>query len=187
MGFFDFFKRKRGRELWLRPNYRDLPQAEWTDDEYNHWFLHLPEEDAWAEWDAWSRETRPHPNVKFIRKSCLEMALEAARGTDAEDAPAEFACLLSVVDDTIEELVLLPGTIAGDEHAIFDLTMAPPDKNVRGSLHSHPDTHPYPSDADLELFGDNGEIHLILCRPYGLENWRAYDHKGIPTSLEIRP
>ncbi|MGB1697029.1 MAG: Mov34/MPN/PAD-1 family protein [Thermoplasmatota archaeon] len=187
MGLFDWFRKPKGRELWLRPNYTELPQETWTDDEYDHWFLQLPEEDAWAEWDAWSKETRPHPNVKHIRKACLEMALEAARGTDSLDDPREFACLLDVRGDTIEELVLLPGTIAGDEHAIFDTSMAPADKSVRGSLHSHPDEHPYPSDADLELFAVEGEIHLILCRPYGPNDWRAYDQRGIPTHLDVVP
>jgi proteasome lid subunit RPN8/RPN11 len=185
MGFFDWFKRPRGRELWLRPNYQELPQKEWTEDEYDHWFLELPEEDAWAEWDVWSKETRPHAKVKFLRQSCLEMALEAAKKTDSLDDPREFACLLDVQGETIEELVLLPGTVAGDEHAIFDMYMAPPDKNIRGSLHSHPDEHPFPSDADLDMFDSQGEIHMILCRPYGLDNWRAYDRRGVPTSLEV--
>lgn len=185
MGILDRF-RPRGRGRWIRAGYRDLPMEEWTDDEYDHWFASIPEEEAWAEWDAWSRETEPHPNgIRYLRRATLDLAREAARDIDSEDDPREFACLLDVRGDTIEELVLLPGTVAGDEHAIFNLWMQPVDKTVRGSLHSHPDTHPYPSDADFELFAHQGEVHLILCRPYGPDDWRAYDFRGVPVRIEV--
>lgn len=203
MGWFDRFRRPRGRAYVVREGFESLPMEEWTDDEYDHWFRHLPEEDAWAEWDHWSRQTRDHPTgIRYLRRACLDMAREAARETDEEaikeamargrglredggEPGAEFACLLRVNGDTIEELVLLPGTVAGDEHAIFDSTMAGVDKAVRGSLHSHPDAHPYPSDADLEMFAQQGEVHLILCRPYGPDDWRAYDFAGHPVALEV--
>ncbi len=203
MGLRDWFKRGKGREYFVREGFESLPMEEWTDDEYDHWFRNLPHEEAWAEWDAWSRKTRPHPNgIRRIRQSCLDMAREAARETDGQamnealargavrdddggTPGAEFASLLRVEGDTVTELVLLPGTVSGDEHAIFDMWMAPLDKDVRGSLHSHPDEHPYPSDADFELFEKHGEIHLILCRPYGPADWRAYDFTGHPVELEV--
>lgn len=183
MGWLDRFR--RGRSYVVRENFQTLPQDQWTDDEYDHWFRNIPEAEAWAEWEAWSRQTIPHPaGIKFLRRGCLDMAREAARETDS-DAPREFACLLRVEGETVEELVLIPGTVSGDEHAIFDMWMAPLDKAVKGSLHSHPDEHPYPSDADLELFEKHGEIHLILCRPYGPGDWRAYDFLGRPVALDV--
>ncbi len=181
MGFFDFLRRKRGRELWLRENYRELPVTEWTDDEYDHFMATCSDEEYWAEWDHWSRQTSEHPRVKKIRRSCLALGNEAAR----HSYPQEFACLMRVEGDTITELVLLPGTIQGDEHAIIGLWNQPVDREVRGSLHSHPDDHPYPSDADFELFSAHGEIHLILSEPYDESSWRAYNHDGRPVTLEI--
>lgn len=198
MGLF----RKKGTWRTVRADYASRPRNEWTDDEEAHWWATCSEAEYWAEWEAWSRETVPHPRVHAIRRSCLDMALEAARETDGQavaraaqegrlarsdgGAPgAEFACLLRIQDGVITEPVLLPGTVSGDEHAIFDLWMMPHDPEVRGSLHSHPDEHPYPSDDDLDLFGHQGEIHLILCRPYGPDDWRAYDHTGQPIALEV--
>lgn len=187
MGWRDWFKRRpRGREMWIRPDYQDLPQHEWTDDEYDHWFAHLPEDEAWQQWDRWSRETHPHPNgIAKIKRGCLRICRESARDGDTPGAPLEFACLLRVEGDTITEPVLIAGTVQGDEHAIFDFWNQPLDRDVRGSLHSHPDEHPYPSDADFELFAAHGEVHIILCRPYGPDDWRAYDFRGIPVSLEV--
>lgn len=193
------FSRKKGTWRTIRQDYQRLPRDQWTDDEEAHWWQHCSEEEYWAEWEAWSRETAPHPNVDAIQRTALDMAREAARETDAAaiaDAGgalrddggqdgAEFACLLRVENRTITELVLLPGTVAGDEHAIFDFMMQPQDKHIRGTLHSHPDEHPYPSDADLELFAAHGEVHLILCRPYGPDDWRAYDHQGRPVALQV--
>lgn len=194
------FGRKKGRWREIREDYQKLPRGEWTEDEESHWWATCPEPEYWAMWEAWSRETYEHPRIKKIKVDCLDMALRAAAETDARatadavdqgpredggERGAEFACLLDVRGDTVTELVLLPGTVSGDEHAIFDLWMQPVDKTVRGSLHSHPDEHPYPSDADFELFAYQGEIHLILCRPYGPDDWRAYMHDGTPCHLDV--
>lgn len=200
MGLRDWLGLRRRRSYFVRENFQDLPQEEWTDDEYDHWFRQLSDDDAWAEWERWSRNTRPHPNgITKIRRSCLTMALESARETDAHaihdaggavrddggEVGAEFAAMLKVEGDTVTELVLLPGTVAGDEHAIFHSWMAPVDESIKGTLHSHPDEHPYPSDADLELFEKEGLVHLILCRPYGPDDWRAYDFTGHPVDLDV--
>jgi len=172
------------KKKWIRADYQSLPREEWTEYEMDHWFQNCSEEEYWRYWEGWSRQTIPHPRVTHIRRECLDMAREAARATDAE-GPREFACLLRVEGKIVTELVLLPGTVSGDEHAIFDLWMQPVDATIRGTLHSHPDEHPYPSDADFELFDYKGEIHLILCRPYGPEDWRAYAHNGNPVELAV--
>lgn len=159
---------------------------EWSDDEYDHFMAHCSDEEYWAMWEAWSRRTRPHPRgIHAIHRSALDMAREAARETDSPDDPKEFAAFLRVQKKVVTELVLLPGTVSGDEHAIFNVWMAPVDREVRGTLHSHPDEHPYPSDADFELFEKEGEVHIILCRPYGPDDWRAYDFTGHPIELKI--
>lgn len=184
MAFWSRFRRRRERVI--RADYRGLPEEEWTDDEYDHYMATCSEEEYWAIWERWSREAGPHPHgITRIRRSCLQLAREAARETDHEDEPREFAALLRVEGDTITELVLLPGTVSGDEHAIFNLWMQPVDRHVKGTVHSHPDEHPYPSDDDFELFEKEGVVHLILCRPYGPRDWRAYDHVGRPVHLEV--
>ncbi len=198
MGIFG----RKGKWREIRKDYAKLPRDQWTEDEEAHWWAHCSEQEYWAEWERWSRETYDHPTIKNIKRSVLDLAMQAAKETDdaarAEavasgdvfyedggERGAEFACLLSVRGDTIDELVLLPGTVSGDEHAIFNMWMQPIDKTVRGSLHSHPDEHPYPSEADFELFEAHGEIHIILCRPYGPGDWRAYAHDGMPTHLDV--
>lgn len=175
------FRRRRGRAYYVRENFESLPQEEWTDDEYSHWFSQLPEEDAWQQWEVWSRQTRDPPQgIRGIHRTVLDAALEAAKKSD----PNEFACLLGHDQGLVSELILVP-TIQGDEHAIMDLWQAPSGGESIGTLHSHPDEHPYPSDADLELFAYEGKVHVILCRPYGPDDWRAYDFEGQPIHLEV--
>lgn len=176
-----FWRRKKGREYWIREDYQDRPRDEWTEDEYNHWMRTCSDDAYWAEWDAWSRETVEHRRVKKVKRRCLEMAFESAKASH----PLEFASLMRVEGDTITELVLLPGTIQGNEHAIFQMWMQPVDASVRGSLHSHPDPHPYPSDADFELFEKHGEVHIIVGEPYDMDTWRAYAHDGVPIHLDV--
>lgn len=181
MGFLGRLFGRRRNYIEVRAHYRTLPKHEWTEDEHDHYMRHCTEEEYWAEWERWSRDTFEHPVIRRIQGTVLDLALQAAR----ESHPQEFAGLLRLQGDTITELVLLPGTVQGDAHAIFNLGMKPVDRTINGTLHSHPDPHPYPSDADFELFEHEGAIHLILCQPYGPDDWRAYDHAGIPTFLEV--
>lgn len=173
--------RRKGKWREIRQDYRGLPPHEWTEDEEAHFWATCSDEEYWDTWEQWSREAEEHPRVKRVRQDVLDLAFEAAK----ESHPQEFACLMRVEDATITELVLLPGTVQGDEHAILDLWMQPVDREVRGSLHSHPDHHPYPSDDDFQLFAYHGEIHIILCMPYHGDAWRAYSHDGRPVRLEV--
>jgi proteasome lid subunit RPN8/RPN11 len=179
MGLFS--RKPKGTWRTIRANYRDLPITEWTEDEEAHFWKTCSEEEYWATWDEWSLDTYEHPTLKFLKRGVLDLAREAAR----DSLPQEFGALLRVKGDTITELVLLPGTIQGDAHAIFQFQMMPVDRTLNGTLHSHPDPHPYPSDADFALFEKMGAIHLILGKPFGEDDWRAYDHTGIPTFLEV--
>lgn len=176
------FRRKR-REPEIRANFRDLPEEEWTDDEFDHWMRTLSDEEYWSYWEEWSKEAREHPIIKKVKRGMLQMACEAARSSH----PQEFGCMLKVEKDTITELVLVPGTIQGDRHAIFQFHMLPVDRTIKGTMHSHPSPHPYPSDADFELFEKHGMIHIIIGTPYTMKDWRAYDHTGTPTRLEVVP
>ncbi|MDD5502944.1 MAG: Mov34/MPN/PAD-1 family protein [Candidatus Thermoplasmatota archaeon] len=123
------------------------------------------------------------PEKWSIKRDCLELILESAKSTH----PNEFAGMLRVEKGThtISEVLLLPGTIQGEEHAIFHLNMLPVDFSVVGTIHSHPSPYPIPSDADLGLFEHFGRVHIIAAHPYNMKSWRAYSHSGEPVEMGI--
>lgn len=119
-----------------------------------------------------------------IKRKCLDLILECARSS----YPNEFGGLLRVDSDSkdiIAEIVVLPGTISGDSHAIFQLHMLPIDFTIVGTVHSHPSYSPYPSDADLHLFQKHGKVHIIVANPFTESSWRAYDYRGDELEMEV--
>ena len=119
-----------------------------------------------------------------IKKKCLDLIIESAKST----YPNELGALLRVDSEkkhTIIELVLLPGTISGDSHAIFRLHMLPIDFTIVGTVHSHPGPFPQPSDADLHLFRKQGKIHIIVASPFTTSSWKAYDFSGEEIEIEV--
>ena len=121
--------------------------------------------------------------VVAIRRKTLRMILEASKDT----YPKEFAAILRAEEGVITELLLLPGTISGDVHAVFQLHMLPIDFSVVGTVHSHPSGNYQPSDADRNLFSHFGRVHIIAGMPYTEATWRAYDHNGNPRELGVLP
>jgi proteasome lid subunit RPN8/RPN11 len=125
------------------------------------------------------------PKQWKITRKCLSLIFESSKS----NYPQEFGALLRVdrVDkNTIIEVILLPGTISGDSHAIFHLHMLPVDYSVVGTVHSHPSSIARPSDADLDLFSHFGRIHIIVgVSPFGDVTWKAYDYVGHMVSMEI--
>jgi proteasome lid subunit RPN8/RPN11 len=128
---------------------------------------------------------QPPPHSWKITRKCLELIFESSKS----NYPQEFGALLRVdrVDkNTIIEVMLLPGTISGDSHAIFYLHMLPIDYSVVGTVHSHPSSIARPSDADLDLFSHFGKIHIIVgVSSYGNVSWQAYDYAGRGVVIEI--
>ena len=119
-----------------------------------------------------------------ISQKCLDLIIESSKSI----YPKEFGGLLRVDDEDkhlISEVVLIPGTVSGEAHAIFKLYMMPVDFNIVGTVHSHPSPSANPSDADLELFGKHGKIHIIMASPYNRDSWKAYDYTGTLVSIEI--
>jgi len=125
------------------------------------------------------------PKQWKITRKCLTLISESSKS----NYPHEFGALLRVdrVDkNMIIEVILLPGTISGDSHAIFHLHMLPVDYSVVGTVHSHPSSITRPSDADLDLFSHFGRIHIIVgVSPFGDVTWKAYDYMGHMVSMEI--
>lgn len=119
-----------------------------------------------------------------IERKCLNLIFEAAKST----YPNEFGGFLRVDSDhknTISELIILPGTIQGDSHTIFNLHMMPIDFNIVGTVHSHPSTSFYPSNADYQLFQKHGKIHIISAYPYNYKTYKSYSSLGNIINLEI--
>ena len=119
-----------------------------------------------------------------ITKKCLNLILESSKSV----YPNEFGGFLSVDEekkDTINEVVLIPGTVSGETHAIFKLHMLPIDFSLIGTVHSHPGPSARPSDADLQLFGKKGKIHIIVAMPFDYNSWKSYDYTGKEITIEI--
>jgi proteasome lid subunit RPN8/RPN11 len=132
------------------------------------------------------RKIPQHPPIQWsITKQCLDLIFESSKS----NYPQEFGALLRVdrvQKHTIIEVVLLPGTISGDSHAIFRLYMLPVDYSIVGTVHSHPSAIARPSDADLDLFSHFGRIHIIVgVSAFGNVSWKAYNYQGSPVSLEV--
>src|SRR3989304_3475475 len=119
--------------------------------------------------------------VDGIARKTLRMILEASRDTH----PQEFGAILRAEEGVITELLLLPGTISGKRHAIFQLHMLPADFSVVGTVHSHPSGVVEPSEEDLHLFSKFGGIHLIVGHPYAEGSWAAWTYSGERVSLRV--
>jgi len=115
-----------------------------------------------------------------IARETLHFILEVCKSS----APREFAGMLSADRDVITEVIIVPGTESSDESAVMQLFMLPNIHTV-GSVHSHPTGNTRPSDADLELFGSKGHVHIIVGAPYNLKSWTCYDKDGKPIKLEV--
>ena len=130
------------------------------------------------------KKTEYTPTSWMIKRECLALIFECAKSS----FPNEFGGLLRVdaeSKDTIIEVVILPGTVSGDSHAIFQMHMRPIDFSIVGTVHSHPSPVARPSDADLHLFSKYGKIHIIAASPFNEESWKAYDYSGNETEAEV--
>ena len=119
-----------------------------------------------------------------ITRSCLDLILECSKS----NYPNEFGGLLRVDPDSkdvINEIVILPGTVAGESHAIFQLHMLPIDFSIVGTVHSHPSYSSHPSNADLHLFQKHGKVHIIIAKPYAEDSWKAYNYSGEEIEMGI--
>ena len=81
-------------------------------------------------------------------------------------------------------LIFLPGE-TGETGAVVHTEMVPINTKYLGTVHSHPGPSARPSDADLNTFSKNGYFHMIVCLPYSLETFKAYDRYGQPADYSI--
>lgn len=116
-----------------------------------------------------------------IHRDVLEMIMEVSRSS----YPNEFVALLRHEEGIISELHFLPGSQAGEDNATLPLFMRPIDLNIVGSVHCHPGFSNRPSDEDLNLFRRFGHTHIIMCLPYDMGSWKAYDMQGKSIQLDV--
>lgn len=119
--------------------------------------------------------------ITSILKGTLDLVLECSK----DQHPYEFAAAIRAENGTITEIIPIPGTISGEEHAILPLHMLPPDRSICGVIHSHPVPDTRWSDEDLHLFGKFGHIHIIVAYPYSNNSWKAYNQKGEAVHLDV--
>lgn len=121
--------------------------------------------------------------VEAISRKALRMILEASR----DIFPREFGAILRAEEGVITEILLIPGTVSGERHAIFQLQNLPADFSVVGTVHSHPSGDHRPSDEDLRLFSHFGGLHLIVGRPFTEDSWSAWTYAGERIPLRMVP
>ncbi|WP_202319269.1 Mov34/MPN/PAD-1 family protein [Archaeoglobus neptunius] len=115
-----------------------------------------------------------------ISKELLRTILEAAKSSH----PDEFIALLGGSKGVMSELIFLP-FVSGSVSAVIHLDMLPIGMRVFGTVHSHPSPSCRPSDEDMSLFTRFGKYHIIVCYPYGENNWKCYDRSGKEVELEV--
>jgi proteasome lid subunit RPN8/RPN11 len=122
----------------------------------------------------------PTRRVTKIQRSVLQLILEASRSTH----PNEFIAALHAEGDTVTEIVLIPA-IQGPSHAMPRWNAMPTGRKIVGSVHSHPGSIPFPSEADKQFFRNFGNTHVIVAEPYRSGTWRAWDHDARPVELQV--
>ena len=102
--------------------------------------------------------------------------------------PNEFLALFDgkIKDEVlyITSLVFLPGETC-NTGAVFHSDMVPQSLKYWGTVHCHPGPSALPSDADLFTFSKHGVFHMIVCLPYSLETFKAYDKHGDPVNYTV--
>ena len=114
--------------------------------------------------------------------------LESVLYYSKEAYPKEF---LAFFDGQIKDkilyitgLIFVPGETC-ETGAVVHTEMVPINTKYWGSVHSHPGPSARPSDADLITFSKTGYFHMIVCLPYSLETFKAYDRYGEPVEYTV--
>lgn len=112
----------------------------------------------------------------FINKVVINQVIELAK----RNYPREFlAYLKGDIKNKklmVNELMYQPYKSSSvSAHTSLPFTIV---TDAIGTVHSHPSYSNNPSSADMNLFGKQGNLHLIVCRPFDLNSIRAYDKLG---------
>ena len=111
--------------------------------------------------------------IKGIAREALKFIIEVSSSSH----PNEFAGMLYETNQIITD-VDVPITQSSNVNAVMDLFMLPVNTHIVGSVHSHPSGALEPSDADIHMFMQNGDYHMIVAYPYEMTSWACYDRIG---------
>jgi proteasome lid subunit RPN8/RPN11 len=102
--------------------------------------------------------------------------------------PKEFIAILE--GQLKEDELVITGLIYQPYHSSHKTSIMrlnlPPFSHAVGSVHSHPSGTNIPSMQDLEFFGKNGIVHMIISYPYGKEDIGCYDSGGQSIVFNLR-
>ncbi len=115
-----------------------------------------------------------------IARDALKFVLEVS----ASSHPKEFAGMLYETDGIITDIDV-PITQSSNVSAVMNLFMLPVNPHIVGSVHSHPSGALQPSDADIHLFMQSGDCHIIVGYPYDTTSWACYDRIGDRRELDV--
>ena len=118
--------------------------------------------------------------IKGIAREALKFIIKVS----ASSHPNEFAGMLYETDQIITD-VDVPITQSSNVNAVMNLFTLPVNTHIVGSVHSHPSGALEPSDADLHMFMQNGDYHIIVAYPYEMTSWACYDRIGSPRKLAV--
>ncbi len=116
-----------------------------------------------------------------IEKELVEFLCAAAKNMH----PDEFASFLREKNGVITELILSPVSFFGKTGSIIDWNSLPIDRDIKGTVHSHPIPNTSPSEADLYFFSKFGKYHGIIAFPYTQETLVFYSNRGKVLEYQI--
>ena len=123
---------------------------------------------------------RMKKKINGIARDALKFVLEVS----ASSHPKEFAGMLYETDQIITD-VDVPINQSSNGTTVMDLFTIPVSTHIVGSVHSHPSGELQPSDADIRLFMQKGDYHIIVAYPYEITSWACYDRVGYIRKLEV--
>ena len=109
-----------------------------------------------------------------IDRELIEFICQTAKNMH----PDEFASFLREEKGVIKEIIFSPVAFFGKTGSIIDWNSLPLDRNIKGTVHSHPILDSSPSKEDLYFFSKFGKYHGIIAFPYLPETLVFYSSTG---------
>lgn len=122
-------------------------------------------------------------NEIFISKIVIYKIMDFAKNS----YPKEFIAFLKGKISNKRLLIndLVYQHFQSNFHSATIQNKLPLGNNIFGSIHSHPSYSNIPSNQDIESFGKNGTLHLIICKPFNLSSIRAYNSLGKEVEFKV--
>lgn len=116
-----------------------------------------------------------------ISRSLIDSIIIAAKSS----YPNEFAALLgSTTENKLVDEFIAINSIKGATSVLIKQHLIPANLSIAGTVHSHPSSHAFPSDADKKLFSQTGSFNLIIGHPYDESTINAFNEKGEKISFK---